>query len=72
MTLEKTFSKDEFIISLLKEIKEKQDLQQKQNAWMLSKLKIQDDKMDSLLDRTPRYRSQADATIARRERCWSG
>jgi hypothetical protein len=44
MTLERTFNKDEFIISLLKEIKEKQNLQQKQSAWILSKLKMQDEK----------------------------
>jgi hypothetical protein len=71
MTLERTFDKDEFIISLLKEIKEKQDLQQKQNAWILSKLKMQDEKMDSLLDRIPRNGSQSDAATARRERYWS-
>jgi hypothetical protein len=71
MTLKKTFSKDELIISLLKEIKQKEDLQQKQNAWILSKLKTQDEKMDSLLDRTPRYRSQSDTATAKRERCWS-
>jgi hypothetical protein len=71
MTLEKTSERDEFIISLLKEIKEKQDLQLKQNAWILSKLKIQDEKLDSLLDRTPRYRSQTDASVAKRERTWN-
>lgn len=45
----------------LEEIIEKQDLQLQQNAWILAKLTVLDEKIDH---------TRIDAAITRRERCW--
>jgi hypothetical protein len=45
----------------LEEIKDKQDLQLKQSAWILTKLTTLEDKISH---------TRIDAVTARRERCW--
>jgi hypothetical protein len=45
----------------LEEIRDKQDIQLRQNSWMLARLTKLEDKIDH---------TRIDAVIARRERCW--
>ena len=70
--LEEQFDRSEFIISLLQEVKEKVDLNQKSNALLLAEvaeLRSEIAIVKEIVSR--RFRTQNDAQVARRERTWS-
>jgi len=76
--LEQSFgiNAQERIISLLEELKDKIDLEQKARAMQLSQIADLTSKVDylieSLVDNKPPQKQQSDAAIRNRERAWSG
>lgn len=50
MTLEEQFDRDEYVISLLNEIKDKVDLEQKAKAMILSEIAGLRTKVDYIID----------------------
>lgn len=72
ISLVQTFDKDEFIISILKEIKDKIDLYQKSNASVLAAIAELKSDINTIKDIVSRrFRTQNDAAVAKRERTWS-
>ena len=72
MTLEEQFDRDEYVISLLNEIKDKIDLEQKGRAMLLSQIADLYTKLDYIIDiLTPlNYFTHPDELIRQRERAW--
>ena len=76
MTLEEQFDANEYVISLLNEIKDKIDLELKGRATLLAQIADLATKVNYLIDELvdndkPAYNKQSDAAVRRRERTWS-
>jgi hypothetical protein len=70
--LEEQFDKSEFIISILQELKDKVDLNQKSNALLLAEIAELRSEIELIKDIVSRrFRTQNDSQVARRERTWS-
>jgi hypothetical protein len=71
VTIEEQFDRDEYVISLLNEIKDKQDLELKGRAVLLSQIAELKDYVLELLNKDkPVYNKQSDAQARHRERTW--
>ena len=74
MTLEEQFDRDEYVISLLNEIKERIELEQNGRAMILAQIADLTTKLDYLIDEMvgdkPVYPKQSDSQARHRERTW--
>jgi hypothetical protein len=74
--LEQTFVTQQRVISLLEEIKDILDVNQKARAMLLSQIADITTKLDylieSLVDNKPPQNRQSDSSARQRERAWSG
>lgn len=72
--LEQSFEIQEHVISLLEEIRDKVDLEQKARAMLLSQIADLTSKVNYLIESLdkPIHSKQNDSAVRNRERAWSG
>jgi hypothetical protein len=72
--LEQTFYTQQRLISLLEEIRDKVDLEQKARAMLLSQIADLTSKINYLIESMakPAHNKQNDIVVRNRERAWSG